>query len=174
MIFEVLARTALAVIVIILLVRINGLRSFAKMSSFEFALTIATGSLLASMIVSSGPPWPALVGLTALFAVRFAISKGRMLSSGFESATDNRPMFLFYDGVVLVYDGVVLDENLALARVTQAELMSKLRQANALDIKEVRAVVLESTGDISVLHGKDVSPELLEGVSWGRAENSRS
>ena len=39
MIFEVLARTALAVIVIILLVRINGLRSFAKMSSFEFALT---------------------------------------------------------------------------------------------------------------------------------------
>ena len=167
MIFEVLARTALAVIVIILLVRINGLRSFAKMSSFEFALTIATGSLLASMIVSSGPPWPALVGLTALFAVRFAISKGRMLSSGFESATDNRPLFLFYDGVVL-------DENLALARVTQAELMSKLREANALDIKEVRAVVLESTGDISVLHGKDVSPELLEGVLWGRAENSRS
>lgn len=90
-----------------------------------------------------------------------------MLSSGFESATDNRPMFLFYDGVVL-------DENLALARVTQAELMSKLREANALDIKEVRAVVLESTGDISVLHGKDVSPELLEGVLWGRAENSRS
>ena len=40
-------------------------------------------------------------------------------------------------------------------------------RANALDIKEVRAVVLESTGDISVLHGKDVSPELLEGVSWG-------
>ena len=45
-----------------------------------------------------------------------------MLSSGFESATDNRPMFLFDDGVVL-------DENLALARVTQAELMSKLRES---------------------------------------------
>lgn len=69
------------------------------------------------------------MGLTALFAVRFAISKGRILSSGFESATDNRPMFLFYDGVVL-------DENLALARVTQAELMSKLREANAWTLKK--------------------------------------
>ena len=34
MVLEVIARTALAVFVIILFVRINGLRSFAKMSSF--------------------------------------------------------------------------------------------------------------------------------------------
>lgn len=163
MVLEVIARTALAVFVIILFVRINGLRSFAKMSSFEFALTIATGSLLASMIVSDGPPWPALVGLAALFAARFAISMARACSSTFESATDNQPMFLFYDGAVL-------DANLSLARVTRAELMSKMREANALDINQVRAVVLEATGDICVLHGGDVSPELLEGVSWGRAE----
>ena len=75
-------------------------------------------------------------------------------------------MFLFYDGAVL-------DPNLPLARVTRAELMSKMREANALDINQVRAVVLETTGDISVLHGADVSPELLEGVSWGRAEKRK-
>jgi len=163
MIVEIVARTGLAVLAIILLVRLNGLRSFSKMSSFDFALTVAIGSLLAGIISGGDSPWPGVVGLVAVFVVRFAISKGRVLSDGFERAVDNGPMFL-------MHEGRVLDENLPLARVTRSDLMSKLREANALDIAQVRAVVLEATGDISVLHGGDISPELLDGVSWGRAE----
>lgn len=160
---EVIAQTALAVVAIIVLVRLNGLRSFSKMSSFDFALTIATGSLLAGMITSDGSPWPGLVGITALFAARFAISKGRVLSGTIEGAVDNRPLFL-------LYEGEVLSENLRSARITRADLMSKLREANALNLSDVRAVVLEATGDVSVLHGSNISPELLEGVAWGRAK----
>lgn len=163
MILEITARTGLAVLAVILLVRLNGLRSFSKMSSFDFALTVAVGSLLAGVISGGDSPWPALVGIVAVFAARFAISKGRVLSDAFEGAVDNSPMFL-------MYEGRILEENLPFARVTRSDLISKLREANALDIAQVRAVVLEATGDISVLHGGDVSPELLDGVSWGRAK----
>lgn len=46
--------------------------------------------------------------------------------------------------------------------------MAKLREANVLDLSQVRAVVFESTGDIAVLHTTDSDQELkdwlLEGV----------
>lgn len=40
--------------IIILITRISGLRTFAKMSSFDFATTIAIGSILASAVINTG------------------------------------------------------------------------------------------------------------------------
>lgn len=163
MLIEIFMRTALAVATIVILVRLNGLRSFSKMSSFDFALTIAVGSLLAAVIAGNDSPWPAVVGVIAMFVARFTISKMRVLSEVAERVVDNQPL-------MLVHKGEVLEANLVMARVTRSDLMSKLREANAFNLAEVRAVVLEPTGDISVLHGGEVSPDLLEGVSWGRCE----
>lgn len=154
------ASTILAITVVIVLARLNGLRSFSKMSSFDFALTVATGSILASAMIGEGPPWPEIVALCTLFLTRFAISKARRWRSWVEQATDNAPL-------MLMHDGVVLERNLSLARVTHADLRAKLREANALDLRKVRAVVLEATGDVSVLHGDEIDDELLTGVSWG-------
>ena len=39
--------------VMIVITRINGLRTFAKMSSFDFAATIAIGSVLASIVLNT-------------------------------------------------------------------------------------------------------------------------
>jgi uncharacterized membrane protein YcaP (DUF421 family) len=46
----------------------------------------------------------------------------------------------------------ILWRNLKAHRVTEADLYAKLREANIVDMKQVLAVVLETTGDISVLH----------------------
>ena len=43
-------------------------------------------------------------------------------------------------------------------------MIAKLREANVLDISEVRAVVLETTGDISVLHGESCAETVMEGT----------
>ncbi len=70
--------------------------------------------------------------------------------------------------MILMVDGRMVEENLAQTRVTPSDVRSKLREANVLDPSEVKAVVLETTGDISVLHGDPASrldPGLLEGVS---------
>ena len=53
---------------------------------------------------------------------------------------------------VLLMDGAtILHENLERVRVTQKDLYGKLREANVVNLEQVRAVVFESTGDISVL-----------------------
>ena len=155
-------QTLLAIATIILLARLNGLRSFSKMSSFDFALTIATGSVLATLMTTSSPIWPVITALVTIFVARYAISALRVQGGLAETLSDNTPLLLFYEDRVL-------DDNLRLARVTRDDLRSKMREANALEPDAVRAVVMEATGDVSVLHGETLDEKLLEGVSWGHA-----
>jgi len=159
---QTILQTLLAVAAIILLARVNGLRSFSKMSSFDFALTVASGSVVATLMTTSDNFWPGLAALVALFVARYAISALRVQSGSLvEKMVDTRP-------IILMYEGRILDDNLRLARVTRADIRAKLREANALMPDQVRAVVMEATGDVSVLHGDKLDPSLLEGVSWGR------
>lgn len=164
---DIVLRCAVAVAAVIVLVRLNGLRSFAKMEGFGFALTVATGSILATIMTSADAVWPGLVALAMLFALRYALSKARFVSDAFGRAVDNSPVFL-------LHDGEILDDNLRMCRITRPDLMSKLREANALDLSQVRAVVMEATGDVSVLHGDGLDPAILEGVSWGRCTPRRA
>jgi uncharacterized membrane protein YcaP (DUF421 family) len=53
--------------------------------------------------------------------------------------------------------------------VTKADLYSKLREANVIRFSQVKAVVFEATGDISVLHigdeNMELEDEILKGVN---------
>ncbi len=46
------------------------------------------------------------------------------------------------------------------SRVSRSNVMEKLRSANVTDFSQVRAVVLEATGNISVLHGPTLAQSL--------------
>ncbi len=160
---DIAGQTLLAVLAVIVLARLNGLRSFSKMSSFDFALTVAAGSVLATMMTSAKTPWPGLTALIVLFAARYVISAMRRRWGWAQRLTDNAPLMLYYEGRLF-------EENLTLARVTRDDLRAKLREANAISPDCVRAVVLEATGDVSVLHGETLDPDILKDVSWGRAQ----
>ena len=148
--------------VLIALVRLVGLRSFSKMTSVDFAMTIAMGSVLASTILTPSPPLvQGAVALASLFGIQWVVARLRKDTEWAEHVVDNEPL-------VLMAGARLLRDNMAAARVTEHDVWSKLREANVLDPAEVRAVVLETTGDISVLHGEPggraLHPCLLRGV----------
>ena len=153
--------TALAMFWVVVLVRVNGLRSFSKMTNFDFVMTVAIGSLLAG--ASQSTSWSAFVqtilAMAALFAVQYATARMRKASDTFEALMQNKP-------IVLMRDGKILHEALAETRVARGDLIAKLREANVLDLSKVRAVILETTGDISVLHGDNCSESLLQGTRY--------
>ncbi|UII21320.1 DUF421 domain-containing protein [Fulvivirga ligni] len=148
--------------IVIIITRINGLRTFAKMSSFDFAITIAIGSVIAStMLLPKQSVVKGAIGLVVLIALQYIVARMRKKSAVFENAVTNTP--------VLLMDGNhILTENLKATRVTEADLYAKLREANVTNKDQVLAVVLETTGDISVLHSGATSstldPDLLRGV----------
>ena len=160
--FRAVLLSALAVSWIIFLVRIIGLRTFSKMNSFDFVVTVATGSLLAG--ASQATDWPGFfqsaTAIATLLGVQFVVALLRIRSGTVESIIQNDP-------VLLMRDGVILKAALTATRVAEADLIAKLREANVKDLSQVRAVVLETTGDISVLHGDHLQDRLLSGVVKG-------
>lgn len=157
----VLAAIALAWVVIC--VRIIGLRSFSKMTSTDFVTTIAVGSLLAGCVQAT--TWSslcqALLAIAALLGIQFLVSRTRAHRDDFEGVVDNTP-------TLLMRDGVFLEAAMLRTRTTRNDVIAKLREANVTHVSEVRAVVLEATGDISVLSGATLDETLLEGVTTVR------
>jgi uncharacterized membrane protein YcaP (DUF421 family) len=144
-------------LVVIVLTRLAGVRSLAKMGSFDFAATVAVGSTMATALVGSSPLAAALLGLVMLFGLQYLIAtlRRRDLLLGL---VDNDP-------ILLMAGDEVLEGNMRHARVSREELWSQLRMAGVHSRSQVRAVVMETTGDISVLRqGEPVDDELLQGV----------
>lgn len=145
---------------IIAYIRIIGLRSFSKMSTFDFAVTVAIGSLLGTVALSASSLADGLIAVGVLLATQALVAWGRFYGLG--RFVDNEP-------VVLVANGRFLEDNMRATRVSASDIRAKLREANIADLSEVKAVILETTGDVSVIHGKDgpMDPELLEDVRDG-------
>ena len=162
--FEQLLAVFLAALVIylstIILTRISGKRSFSKMSSFDFAMTVAVGALIGTTIltptVSLGQ---GIVGLASLYLLQHVIGILRRFES-FDFLLTNKPVFL-------MKGSKVLDENLKKTHVTEKDLQAVLRRANITNRSQILAVVFETSGDVSVLRSdeeKEVEDWLLEGV----------
>lgn len=151
--------TAAALLWVAALVRVVGLRSFSKMTAFDFVATVATGSLLAAAATAAS--WRAfaqvLVAMVALLAAQACLAFMRGRNDRFRELIGNTP-------VLLMENGVFCERALLLTRVAREDVLAKIRSANALQLSDVRAVVLENTGDISVLHGELVDEKLLRGV----------
>ncbi|WP_431136831.1 DUF421 domain-containing protein [Psychroserpens mesophilus] len=147
--------------IIIFITRISGLRTFAKMSSFDFASTIAVGSILATIVLN--PDQSILKGAIALAGIIFFQSIFSFLKrkwDWFNELFTNKPMMLMEDGRFLM-------NNLRKTNVDPKDVYAKLREANVKDKSEVFAVILESTGDISVIHESKyvgLSDDILTGV----------
>jgi len=153
--------------VVVAIIRVVGLRSLSKMSSIDFAVTVAIGSIIGSVVVSSASVAEGALAVGSLLAVQWLIAQFRRRSFG-SRVVDNTP-------ILLVRDGEFIDDALTDARVTRSDIYAKLRQANVHSMDAVIAVVLETTGDISVIHGDGrLDAELFDTVRRFRADGPLS
>ncbi len=91
-----------------------------------------------------------IVGLGAIYLLQIIIAIGRR-NKTIRKIVDNSPLLLM-DGEKII------DDNLRKARVSEGDLRSKLREANVTQLSQIKAVIFETTGDISVLHKEDDEP----------------
>ncbi len=143
--------------VVVLLTRLSGPRSLAKMSSFDFAATVAVGSTLASTALGSTALANGAAVLVLLFGLQAVVAVLRRRGA-FGGLVDNSPL-------LLMAGPEVIDDHLQQARISREELFGQLRSSGVHRLEQVTAVVLETTGDLSVLTSREsVDRELLDGV----------
>jgi uncharacterized membrane protein YcaP (DUF421 family) len=161
MVPEIIIGTIVVYIAVIILTRIFGLKSFSKMTGFDFVNTVAIGNLIGMTIATNNPKLLLgilLIGL--LYLANYLVSLLRFRSKTARKHLDNSP-------VLIMRDGQILYDNLNKVEITENELRGKLREANVIRLNEVKAVILETTGDVSVLHGdddKEIEDYILEDV----------
>lgn len=151
--FMVIISTIGIYIALVIFTRLAGVRTFSKMSSFDFAVTVAIGSLIASTILTKSPPlFQSIVAMGTLFVIQISIASFRETSL-MRSLVDNKP-------ILLMRNTEMLEANMKKAKVTRNDLLGKLREANVTQFSQIKAVVMETTGDISVLHHEGENHEL--------------
>ena len=143
---SVIVGAAIIYTALIIYTRIFGLKSFSKMTGFDFINTIAIGNIFAMSIGTGSPKLlmgALIVGL--LYGINYLIYLVLFKSDTAQNLLDNSP-------ILLMKNGKIIEEALKKTKVTKDELRGKLREANVLQLSQVKAVILETTGDVSVLH----------------------
>ena len=129
---------------IVVTLRVVGNRTLAKLNAFDMVVTVAMGSVFASMLLSEGVALlEGAVAFALLCALQFAVAWGSVRSQRFAHLVRSQP-------VLLVKDGRPLEPALHSSRVTHDELHAVLR-SQGTELKETGAVFLESDGTFSVM-----------------------
>ena len=130
---------------VVLLLRLSGKRTLSKWNAFDFVVTIALGSVLATAILSKSVPLvDGLAALALLVSLQALLTWLSVRSRTVERLVKTRP-------TLLLYKGALLHDVLRRERVAETEVLAALRAHGVADAAEVGAVVLETDGDFSVI-----------------------
>jgi uncharacterized membrane protein YcaP (DUF421 family) len=134
-----------AYLALVLLLRASGKRTLTKLNMFDFVVTVALGSTLASVILTKSV---GLVRGIAAFAVliglQYAITWLAVRWPAFEGVIKAEP-------TLLLHNGVFLDRARRAQRVTRAEAEAALRAQGKGEAVGIAAVVLETDGTLTVI-----------------------
>lgn len=125
-------------------IRISGKRTLAKLNAFDFIVSVSLGSTLSSMILKKVPIAEAMVALMVIIGLQFLLAYMAKHSESMEKVINNSPTLLFYNGEFI-------DAAMKKEVITKEEILAEIRKAGIEPINDVRAVVMELTGDLTVV-----------------------
>ena len=137
---------------LVLLLRISGKRTLSKMNAFDFVVTVAFGSILASMLLSKDVTLTeGLTGFGVLIGLQYVVAWLSVRFPFVERVVKATPS-------LLVWQGRMVHDTLRRERVTTEEVHAAVREAGYAGLEAVEAVVLETDGQISVVASADATP----------------
>ena len=143
---------------LVLLLRVSGKRTLAKMNAFDLVVTVALGSTLATVLLSKDVALAeGVVAFGLLAGLQFAVTWASVRSAAVRRLVRSEP-------TLVLYRGTFLDGALRAERLTRDEVRAAIRSHGVLDVATVEAVVLETDGTVSVIGPADGAPTALDGV----------
>jgi uncharacterized membrane protein YcaP (DUF421 family) len=144
-IIRVLVTTAASYATLVLILRVSGKRTLAKLNAFDLIVTVALGSTLATILLNTTVSWSeGAVALGGLALLQFVVAVVTVRLPQVRNAVTSQP-------TLLVRDGRYLEERMRQQRVAHSEIRQAIRATGVGDLAKVAAVVLESDGTLSVI-----------------------
>lgn len=143
---------------LVFLLRVSGKRTLSKMNAFDLVVTVAIGSVLATILLDAKVAL--FEGLTAFFLLiflQYSVSWLSVRSEGFKRMIKSEPQLLFYNGEFL--SNKIIKE-----RILEVKILQAARAQGVDSFTEVNAVVLETDGTISIVKKTDAPSDTLNNV----------
>ncbi len=139
----------LAYAALVILLRVSGKRTLSKMNAFDFIITVAFGSTLASVILSKNVGLvEGVLAFAVLILCQYVITYLSVRSERFQHFVKASPTLLYHQGRFL-------SEVMRRQRVTEEEVWAGARESGHQSLDAVTAVVLETDGSFSVITSSD-------------------
>jgi len=156
---RVLVVGTIAYAALVLLLRVSGKRTLAKLNAFDLIVTVALGSTLATVLLSKSVALvEGLAAFSLLAGLQYLVAWLSVRSPRFSDLVKSEP-------TLLLHRGRFLEDAMRAQRVTRVEILAVLRSAGAAESGQIAAVVLETDGRLSVI--QDVSQAASVGTLDG-------
>lgn len=149
---RVLVVGVLAYAAMVLMLRVTGKRTLSKMNAFDFIVTVALGSTLATVLLSRDVALAeGVLAIGLLIGLQWLVAWGSARSVGFRHIIKAEPS-------LLLFEGDMLRAEMLSQRVAPEEIMAAIRAAGFQSLDGVQAVVLETDGSFTVIGPESHGP----------------
>lgn len=143
-VWQVMLCASIAYFVLFLFIRISGKRTLAKLTAFDFVVTVTLGSTLSSMILAKVTLAEGSAALVVIILLQYILAWSAKESKVLEKAINSSPTLVFYRGKFL-------KDAMNKEVLTHEEIYAEIRKYRMLDVEEVEAVVMELNGELTVI-----------------------
>lgn len=141
----------LAYFFLLIALRSSAPRVLARTNVFDFIIVVGIGSAFGRVLTAKEVALvEACTAFTLLVTLQYVVSKLRHRFKFVARLTDARPQLLFHRGQFI-------EENQANARLTLADLNEAVRIHGLMSFDDVDTIVLEASGDLSVIRKSEKS-----------------
>jgi uncharacterized membrane protein YcaP (DUF421 family) len=132
-------------IIMLILMRLTGLRTFAKQSTIDNIIVIMLGAILARGVVGASPYWSTVAASVVMVLMHRGLAWLSVKNKKFERLIKGSYIKLYQDGALL-------DNNLEKTGMSENDLHESLRlETNKLTLSEIDTAFMETNGRISFI-----------------------
>ena len=143
--WRILVVGTLGYIALVMILKISGKRTLAKMNAFDFIITVTIGSAFGRILTAKTVTISEAVTAFILLAVlQYIFAFLEIKSNFFKKLVTARPALLYHKGKFQ-------KKNLRKARLTKDELLGAARKKGFGSLREVEVIILESDASFSII-----------------------
>lgn len=144
-IIRTLVITVLAYLLLVFLLRVSGKRTLSKMNAFDFIITIALGSTLATVVLNKSVALAdGVLAFFLLIGLQFVMTYLEVRSKKISQLIKATPS-------LLVYKGRMLKDVMKKERINEDEIHAVVRKKGLASLRDVGAVILETDGTLTLI-----------------------
>lgn len=137
--------TILAYLILIVILRVSGKRTLSKMNAFDFIITIALGSSLATVALNKNVPLAdGALAFLLLVYLQYIITWLSVRIKKVKKIVSSQP-------TLLLYKGEIFSDVLKKERIKIEEIYVAARKKGITELKNIDIIVFETTGDITII-----------------------